>query len=159
LKVAKDSVVRFDYVLKNDGGDVIDSSDGEPLAYIHGHGQIVPGLERAMGGKAAGDRFDVRIAPADGYGERDDDAIFKIPRSRLPKDLSPKVGQELASRTPDGGVMRFRLVEVTEESVTADANHPLAGESLNFSVSVVEVRSATTEELEHGHAHGAGWAH
>ena len=160
MKVAKDTVVRFDYTLKNDAGEVLDTSEGAaPLAYLHGQGQIVPGLEAAMADRAAGDKFDVKVPAAEGYGERDAEAIFEIPLEKLPKGVEPKVGMELASRTPDGHVFRLRLVKVGEKTVTADANHPLAGENLNFSVSIVEVRKATDEELAHGHPHGPGGAH
>jgi len=160
LKIGRDAVVRFDYTLRNDRGEVIDSSDGrEPLAYIQGHGHIVPGLEAAMEGKQQGDRFEVRIPPAEGYGEHEEDAVFEIPRSRLPKGVEPKVGMEVASRTPDGHTMRFHLTEVGPDKVKADANHPLAGQHLNFKVAVVDVRAATGDELDHGHVHGPGGAH
>ena len=159
MKVGKDTVVRFDYTLKNDAGEVLDSSQGaEPLTYMHGQGQIVPGLESAMNERAVGDKFDVKVPAAEGYGERDPAAIFEIPRDKLPKGVEPKEGMELASRTPDGHVFRLRLVKVGADTVTADANHPLAGVNLNFSVSIVDVRKATEEELEHGHAHGPGGA-
>ncbi len=160
MKVANETVVRFHYTLRSDSGEVLDASEGgEPLAYIHGFGQIVPGLEAAMAGREPGDRFEIKIPPAQGYGERDEDAIFRIPRAKLPPGVTPKVGMELAARAPDGAVFRFRLIEVGDTTVTADANHPLAGENLNFTISVVEVRAATSEELEHGHVHGPGGAH
>jgi FKBP-type peptidyl-prolyl cis-trans isomerase SlyD len=160
MKIAGDTVVRIDYVLKNRKGDTLDKSDpGEPLTYLHGGGQIVPGLESALEGRAAGEKFDVTVAPKDGYGEREPEAIFPIAREKLPKGLEPKVGMELASQMPDGHVIRFTIVEVGPETVTADANHPLAGEELLFSIGVVDVRAATAEELAHGHVHGPGGAH
>jgi FKBP-type peptidyl-prolyl cis-trans isomerase SlyD len=155
LKIGKNSVVRFEYTLKNDKGEVLDSSQGaEPLAYLHGQGQIVPGLEEAMAGKAAGDKFDVKVAPGEGYGDRDEQAVFQVPRAKLPKGVDPKVGMELGTRTPDGELMRLKIVKIEGDTVTVDANHPLAGENLNFNISIVEVRDATKEELDHGHAHG-----
>jgi FKBP-type peptidyl-prolyl cis-trans isomerase SlyD len=159
--IQKDSVVKFEYTLKNDAGKVLDKSEGgEPLAYLHGHGNIVPGLESALEGKKAGDSLDVKVPPADGYGEVDKDAIFAVPRDKLPPNLKLEKGLELASRTPDGHMFRFRVVEVREKEIVADANHPLAGENLNFSVKVVDVRPATQEELSHGHVHeGDGHHH
>lgn len=160
MNVEKDAVVRFEYTLRNDGGEVLDTSEGGlPLAYLHGYEQIVPGLENAMAGRAAGDRFTVDVPAAEGYGLRDEQAIFKIPRAKLPGGVEPKLGMELASRGPDGHTFRFRLVEIGAETVTADANHPLAGATLHFQVAVVEVRKATEEELAHGHPHGPGGAH
>lgn len=159
-RIAKDTVVSLEYKLTDDAGEELDRSEpGEPLAYLHGHGQIVPGLEGALEGRGAGDAFDVKVAPEDGYGVHDDEGVFKIPRAKLPEGVTPEVGMELASRTPDGHIMRFRLVALAADHVVADANHPLAGKSLHFSVKVVEVRAATAEELAHGHVHGAGGHH
>lgn len=160
-KIAKDDVVKFEYTLKSDDGKVLDQSEsGEPLAYLHGHGNIVPGLESALEGKVAGDKVDVKVPPADGYGEVDKDAIFIVPRDKLPPNIKLEKGLELASRTPDGHMFRFRVVEVRDKEIVADANHPLAGENLNFSVNIVDVRVATKEELSHGHVHeGDGHHH
>lgn len=160
MKIARDTVVLFDYTLRSDEGEVLDTSEGgEPLAYLHGHGQIVPGLESALEAKDPGDSFEVKIPPAEGYGERDDEAVFEFPRAKLPKGVEPKVGLELASRDSQGRMFRFRLIKIGEEMVTADANHPLAGQNLNFHVTVRDVRAASPEELEHGHVHGPGGAH
>jgi FKBP-type peptidyl-prolyl cis-trans isomerase SlyD len=160
LKVGKNTVVRFEYTLKSDAGEVLDSSEGgEALMYLHGEGQIVPGLEKAMEGKGAGDTFDVKVSPEEGYGKHEDEAVFEIPKAKLPKGLNAEVGMELASRGPNGESFRFRIVKIAEDSVTADANHPLAGANLNFAIKIVEVRAATAEELEHGHAHGGDGHH
>ena len=159
-KVAKDKVVRFEYKLTDDKGEVLDQSEkGEPLAYMHGHGQIVPGLEAKMEGKAAGDAFDAVVAAEDGYGTHEADGVFKIPTAKLPPGVKPEVGMELASRSPDGHVLRFRLTEVNDDHVVADANHPLAGKTLHFAVKIADIRDATKEEMEHGHAHGHDHGH
>ncbi|RME72365.1 MAG: peptidylprolyl isomerase [Planctomycetota bacterium] len=152
--IGKDSVVHIDYTLRNDAGEVIDkSAEGKPLPYLHGHGQIVPGLEKALEGKAVGESFSVTIPAAEGYGERSEEAIFEIPRDRLPEGLEPQVGMELAAQSPDGQVLRFRLIEIGEDTVKADANHPLAGQDLHFDITVAKIRPATSEEIAHGHAH------
>lgn len=159
-KVAKDKVVRFEYTLTDGKGATLDkSAPGEPLAYIHGQGQIVPGLEAKMEGKAPGDAFDAVVAPEDGYGTHDEEGVFKIPLDKLPKGTAPAVGLELASRSPDGHVMRFRITAVNADHVVADANHPLAGQTLHFAVKVVDIRDATDAELDHGHVHGEGGHH
>ena len=159
-KIQQDSVVKFEYTLRDDKGTVIDKSEpNEPLAYMHGHGNIVPGLESALEGKQPGDSLDVKVPPADGYGDIDKEAIFIIPRNKLPGNVKLEVGLELASRSPDGHMFRFRVAEIREKEIVADANHPLAGENLNFSVKIIDVRPATKEELSHGHAHGGDGHH
>lgn len=153
MKIAKDSVVSIHYTLKDGAGAVLDSSSGaEPLAYLHGNGNLVPGLEAALEGKAQGAKLDVTVAPAEGYGPRDEKLVQKVPK-----------------RMFEGGVdigMRFHagpsVVTVTHiqgDMVTVDANHPLAGQDLHFSVEVMDVRAASEEELEHGHVHGADGHH
>jgi FKBP-type peptidyl-prolyl cis-trans isomerase SlyD len=160
LKIAENTVVSFEYTLTDKTGKTLDKSDpGEALTYMHGGGQIVPGLENAMAGHSAGDKFEVDVTPLEGYGERDPSMIFQISRSNLPKGVDPKVGMELASKLPDGQMIRFRLTEIRDDSVTADANHPLAGEPLHFAIEVKGVRAATEEEKEHGHVHGEGGHH
>jgi FKBP-type peptidyl-prolyl cis-trans isomerase SlyD len=158
--IKANSVVSIDYTLRGDDGNVIDSSDGaEPLFYLHGHGNIVPGLEAALTGKASGDSLDVVVQPQDGYGARDPERVIDVPRDRMPEDLTPEVGQVIGMQTPGGHTIPLTIVSVAEETVKLDANHALAGETLHFSVTVREVRSATEEELAHGHVHGPGGAH
>lgn len=160
MKIAENAVVSIEYTLKDDKGTVLDASEkGEPLVYMHGGGQIIPGLEQALEGKAAGESLTVRVAPADGYGEREPEAVFEVPRAKLPAGVELKVGLELANKTREGHVMRFRVAEVHADHIVADANHPLAGEHLNFQVTIARVRAATKEELAHGHAHGEGGHH
>lgn len=152
----QNSVVLMDYTVKDDEGNLIDTSSGqEPLAFILGMGNIIPGLERAFVGKKIGDAFNVRVKPDDGYGERDESLVEVVPRSQFAgiKDLRP--GMQLQAQTDDD-VMVVTVVKITDKEVTVDANHPLAGKNLNFDVKIVEIRGATTEELTHGHVHGRG---
>jgi FKBP-type peptidyl-prolyl cis-trans isomerase SlyD len=154
MTIKANSVVSIDYTLKNDDGQVIDSSSGgDPLKYLHGHSNIVPGLESALAGKAAGESVKVSVPPAEGYGEHDPERVFDVARDRLPEDLDPQVGTMLGMQTPEGHTLPLTITKVTTESVTVDANHQLAGQTLHFEVEVREVRDATAEEVSHGHVH------
>jgi FKBP-type peptidyl-prolyl cis-trans isomerase SlyD len=153
-------VVSIHYTLRDDDGDVIDSSSGgEPLEYLHGAGNIVPGLENAMAGKAIGDKFKVTVTPAEGYGDVEGDGPREVPRSAFPKDAELEEGMQLFVRGPDGEPFPVWVVAVHDDHVLLDANHPLAGENLHFEVEVVAMRDATKEEVEHGHPHGPGGHH
>jgi FKBP-type peptidyl-prolyl cis-trans isomerase SlyD len=155
MQIANDTAVFIHYTLKNDAGEVLDSSQGdEPLAYIHGHGNIVPGLERALSGKNPGDRFDIKVSPTDGYGERSDARVQDVPRSAFDSDTEIKPGMRFQAQGPSGSMI-VTVTNVSPERVTVDANHPLAGENLNFAIEVVSVRECTQQELSHGHIHGA----
>ena len=159
MSIQKDSVVTFHYTLKDDAGAVIDSSDGsEPLAYLHGHGNLVPGLERELAGKSAGDKLNVSLAPADGYGEYDQALVQRIPRRQLRGINKVHVGMQLHAQTADGP-REVTVTQVVGDTVTIDANHPLAGKNLHFDIDITEVRAATAEELAHGHVHGAHGHH
>jgi len=159
MAITRDSVVTIHYTLKDDAGAVIDSSaSGEPLAYLHGHGNIVPGLERALSGRDAGDKLSVRVTPAEGYGEYDKELVQSVPRRALRgiKDVQP--GMHLHAQT-EAGTRTVTVTRVHGDMVTLDANHPLAGKNLNFDIQVEDVRQATEEELSHGHVHGPGGHH
>ena len=159
MKVAKNTVVTIDYTLKSDDGDVIDSSSGsEPLAYLHGTGSIVPGLENALAGKSAGDAVSVKVAPGEGYGERDPELMHVASRSQFQGIADVEVGMRFQARAGEQTTV-VTVVAVEGDDVTLDANHPLAGVNLNFDVKIVGVRAATAAELEHGHPHGPGGAH
>jgi len=160
MKVGKGSVVDIDYSLHLGDGNVIDqSSPGEPLSYIHGEGHIVPGLEQALEGLAAGDARKVVVPPEEGYGPHDPRGTQEVPRDVFPADLKPEVGMQFTARGPRGEAVPFTVTDVKLESVVVDLNHPLAGKTLHFDVTVREVRVATAEELEHGHVHGEGEHH
>lgn len=159
MKIAEDTVVKMHYTLKNDSGEVLDSSDGaDPLEYLHGAGNIIPGLEAALLGKSVGDKLNVTIAPADAYGERNEKLVQRIPKDQFPDPARLKEGMQFQINGPQGPMI-LNVQEVTEKEVIVDGNPELAGETLHFDVHVTEVRKATAEELEHGHAHGAGGHH
>jgi FKBP-type peptidyl-prolyl cis-trans isomerase SlyD len=159
LKVRNGQVVSMEYTLKVDGV-VTDSSEGrEPLEFVHGAGNIIPGLEREMTGMAVGDSKDVMIAAAEGYGERDEEAFMDVPRDQFPAEIPMKVGTELQVQNQAGQPMFARIEQVEDKSVRLNFNHPLAGKDLHFSVKVVDLRDATDEEVEHGHVHGPGHGH
>lgn len=154
MQIAANTVVTIDYTLTDDSGRVIDSSSGhEPLAYLHGCQNIIPGLEKALEGKRKGESLKVSIAPGEGYGERDDAAVQSVPRQLFEDPAAIEVGMQFQSVSEEG-VRLVTIVEVQAETITIDANHPLAGVTLNFDVTVIDVREASDEELEHGHVHG-----
>lgn len=152
--VADDVVVTMDYTLTVNG-EVIDSSDGsDPLEFLQGHQNIVPGLERELYGLKIGESKKVTVTPAEGYGEVDLDAFLDISRSEFPDDIPLEIGVELDLRDDDGEVMSATISQVEGDNVQLDLNHPLAGETLEFDVKIVGLRQPTEEELEHGHVHG-----
>jgi FKBP-type peptidyl-prolyl cis-trans isomerase SlyD len=159
MNVEKNRVVSIDYTLTDDNNQVIDSSSGsEPLEYLHGHGAIIPGLERALEGKTAGDRITVTVPAADAYGEQDEHLVMRVPRAHFEGMESIETGMQFEAQTPDG----YRVVTVTkveDKDVTVDGNHPLAGMDLNFDVTIASVREAKPEELSHGHVHSHGHSH
>ena len=152
MTVAKDSVVSIHYTLKDNDGNILDSSSGrDPLNYIHGRGNLIPGMEEGIEGKSNGDQFELKVAPDKGYGVRNDKLIQKVPLKAFGEQ---KVDAGMQFNTQNGQVVT--VTEVDKESATVDANHPLAGVDLNFSVEVVSIRKATQEEIDHGHVHGPG---
>jgi len=154
LLIGDNVVVSMHYKLTDDDGNVLDSSeDSEPLAYLHGAGNMIPGLEKAMVGKVEGDALQVRIEPAEGYGEVMPDLIRTIERAAFQGIESVEVGMAFEAEAPDGSVQRIVVKEAVGEEITIDANHPLAGVPLNFDVEIVGVREATEEEIAHGHVH------
>ncbi|MFT5112509.1 MAG: FKBP-type peptidyl-prolyl cis-trans isomerase SlyD [Parasphingorhabdus sp.] len=156
MKIEKNSVVEFDYRLSDDDGNVVeDTADSEPMAYLHGHGGIIPGLEKHMEGHEVGDAFKVRITPEEGYGYRDEGRVQRIPMKHLITKGKLKPGQVAGVNTPDGP-RQIVVLKVGRFVVDADLNHPFAGLTLNFDINVVNVRESTAEEVSHGHAHGPG---
>ncbi|OOV86616.1 FKBP-type peptidyl-prolyl cis-trans isomerase [Oceanospirillum linum] len=156
MQIQDNAVVSIHYTLTNEAGDTIDSSAGaEPLAYLHGAANIIPGLEDALVGKAAGDKLNVTVAPADGYGEHIAELVQEVPAEMFQGVDEVQIGMEFHAESNTGQPIAVTVTKVEDGKVTIDANHPLAGVTLAFDVEVVEVREATAEELEHGHVHGA----
>nr|WP_196158660.1 peptidylprolyl isomerase [Reinekea sp. G2M2-21] len=157
--IEENKVVSLNYTVKDEHGEVIDTSEGgDPLTYLHGANNIISGLEAALVGKAAGDSFDTVVAPADGYGEYNEEMVQVVPRSAFEGVESIEPGMVFTAQT-QGGPVQLMVTGVEEDDITVDPNHPLAGKTLHFTGSVVEVRDATEEELAHGHVHGPGGHH
>ena len=152
--IAENTVVSMHYTLKDDEGQVIDSSEGtEPLTYLQGAGNIIPGLENAMVGKAVGDALSVRVEAKDGYGEVVEELVQTVNKSVFEGVETLEPGMVFQAESGDGNAQRIHIKAVEGDDVTIDANHPLAGVALNFAVNVESIRVATEEELAHGHAH------
>ena len=154
MLVAKNKVISIDYTLTDAQGTELDSSHGRgPFAYIHGIGNIIPGLEAALEGKSAGDQVNAVISPENAYGTRDESLVQQLPRSQFDTDQDIEVGMQFQAMS-EAGPRVVTVVSVDAENVTVDANHPLAGVTLHFDVTIKEIREATGEELNHGHVHG-----
>ena len=159
MQIADRTVASFNYTLTNDAGDVLDSSEGrEPLAYLHGKGNIVPGLEKEMTGKKIGDKFNVKVKPEEGYGVHNPALVQVVPREAFRGVDQLEPGMQFRADS-DRGPMMVVVTAVVGDKVTVDGNHPLAGASLNFAIEVTEVREASVEEVLHGHVHGPGGHH
>jgi FKBP-type peptidyl-prolyl cis-trans isomerase SlyD len=153
-------VISIQYTLKLDDGEVVDESQaGEPLVYLHGADNIIPGLEVALTGMAVGDKKLVTVSPDDGYGDYEEDAVEVVSRSLFPNEMELEEGIVLSVKDESGDVYDAVVVELDGEEVTLDFNHPLAGENLHFDVEIVGIRAATADELDHGHPHMDGHAH
>lgn len=159
MQIAQDAVVSIHYTLTNDKGETLDSSaGGEPLAYLHGNGNLIPGLENALTGKQAGDKLTVKVAPADGYGEYDKELVQRVPRRSFRGISDVSVGMQFQVQS-GGGARTVTVTHIAGDMVTVDGNHALAGQNLNFEIEITDVRAATEEELAHGHVHGPGGHH
>lgn len=160
MQIEKDKVVTFHYTLKDDQGEVMESSKGgDPMAYLHGHGNIIVGLEKEMEGKSGDESFSVTVAPKDGYGEREDGAIQRVPIKHIHGDKAfrakLKPGMVVSVNTEDGP-RQVMVVKAGKFNVDVDVNHPLAGKTLTFDVEIQSIRDASDDEISHGHAHGVG---
>ena len=159
MQIADKMVVTIDYTLKDDNGNILDSSNDGNFAYLHGSNNIIPGLENALTGKSAGDEVDVTVSPAEGYGERNDSMVQAVPRDMFDSEQEIEVGMQFHAQSPEGDMVVVTVTDVDKDDITVDGNHPLAGMNLNFGVKVVDVREATAEEMDHGHVHGPGGHH
>lgn len=163
MKITNKTVVQFHYTLKNEAGEEIENSlSSEPLAYLHGYKNMLVGVENALEGKEAGEKFSVTLQPEDAYGQREEDAIQRVPVKHLQglpsKNAKWKAGMTAVVQT-DAGQRQVTVIKAGKFMITVDTNPPLAGQVLTFDLEVVDVREATAEEVEHGHAHGAGGHH
>lgn len=150
MQIAADKVVHIHYTLKTDEGTVVDSSEGnDPLGYVHGNGNIIPGLEKALDGRTQGEKFQVSIPPEEGYGPRDDGLLQAVPKSAFEGLGDLKPGMQFQAQT-DQGPRLVTIAAVAPDAVTVDGNHPLAGQTLNFDIEVAAVRDASKAELEEG---------
>ena len=154
MTIGDKSVVSFHYKLSDDTGTFNESSDAEnPVVYLHGSNNIVPGLEKELAGKKSGDKLTATVTPEEGYGQRNENAVQRVPLKHLATRGPIEPGQMVVVNTREGG-RQARVLKVGHFNVDLDLNHPLAGRTLTFDIEIVEVRAATEQELEHGHAHG-----
>jgi len=159
MKVAKNTVVSITYTLKDSEGNVLDSTDAsDPLAYLHGVGNLIPGMEKALDNRDSGENFQVVIPPEDGYGTFDEDLIWELEKAQFAELEDVEEGTQFVLETDDEQVL-VTVVDIKDDVVVVDGNHELADETLHFDITVVDIRDATAEEIEHGHAHGPGSAH
>ena len=158
-RIEKNQVVTFHYTLKDQEGKLLDQSiGGEPLNYLHGHGNIIPGLETHMNEKRVGDKLQVHVTPENGYGSYDPEKRFQIERAQLP-EVDLEIGMGLELHADDGETLLASIVAIDEEAIEVDANHPMAGKDLFFDVEIMAIRPASGEEIAHGHVHGPGGHH
>ena len=156
MKITKDTVVSMRYKLTDNDGNTLDSSEGrDPLVYLQGHQNIIPGRESQMEGKVVGDKFQATIEPEQGYGELNPGLVQQVPKSNFPDPDQIEVGMQFQTMTEQGPLV-LTVKELHEDAVTVDGNHPLAGVTLNFDVEVTDIRVASEEEISHGHVHGPG---
>lgn len=142
--------VVLEYTLKDDDGEVLDTSDmedGEPIVYVHGYGMLVPGLEAALEGLKVGTEKQIVVEPAEGFGDHDEDLVLEVDRGDFPDPKKVTEGDEFIAESPDGDELAMRVIEVKDDTVVVDANHPLAGRTLHYAVKVREIRAASEEEI------------
>lgn len=156
MNIAENKVVVMHYAVSDSEGTLIDSSyDHQPLAIIQGTGYLIPGLETALTGHKVGDKFEVAVEAKDAYGQREDGFVQTVPKSLFEGIDELEVGTQLRAST-DEGEQTVIVIDMSDDEITVDGNHPLAGLDLQFDVEILEVRDATEEELTHGHVHGEG---
>lgn len=157
MQIDKHKVVMLDYVLKDSEGTVIDSTEGRgDFAYLHGTNNVIPGLEKVLAGHKSGEEIEVTIAPDEAYGERSDDMVQVVSKAMFEGNDDIQVGMQFNAESPDGQAIMFTVMEIKDDDITIDGNHPLAGVELHFALKIVDIREATEEEIGHGHVHGPG---
>ncbi|HEX7356944.1 MAG TPA: peptidylprolyl isomerase [Ignavibacteriaceae bacterium] len=160
MAIEQNKVVTLNFTLKDDSGNILDTTDsGGPFSYISGRNMVLPKLEEAVNGMIIGTKKNLKLSAADGYGVYNDDAVQVVGKENFPQDFVLEAGMEYMASNPEGVQMPFIITSVEDETVTIDFNHPLAGKNLNFDLELLDVRDATTEELAHGHVHGPDGHH
>ncbi|MES9904573.1 MAG: peptidylprolyl isomerase [Sedimenticola sp.] len=154
MTIEVNKVVSLAYTLTDEQGTVIDQSTDGSFEYLHGAGNIIPGLENGLLGKKVGDKLNVEVAPEEGYGERNEEMIQSVGRDMFNPEDEINPGMQFQAQSPEGQMMVVTVMDVNEESITIDGNHPLAGVNLNFEVEILALRDAVEEEIQHGHIHG-----
>jgi len=155
MSIARNKVVTIDYTLTDNDGGVIDHSENGEFSYLHGADNIIPGLEKALAGKSAGESLTAVIPPEEAYGQRDDSLSQVVSKDAFEVEDDIEVGQQFHAQSPEGKALVITVLAVDDTQVTIDGNHPLAGVDLNFDVNIIDIRDATAEEIEHGHVHDA----
>ncbi|MGB5622390.1 MAG: peptidylprolyl isomerase [Gammaproteobacteria bacterium] len=154
MKIQANCVVSIHYKLTNEAGEELDCSAGQdPLSYLHGTNSLIPGLESALTGQTAGDKLQVTVQPGDAYGDVNPELVQTVPISAFDSPENVKAGVQFQAQGPDGQMQLITVQEVTDDGVTINANHPLAGQVLHFDVTIENVREASAEEVAHGHVH------
>jgi FKBP-type peptidyl-prolyl cis-trans isomerase SlyD len=159
MQISKNSVVTLNYTLKNDQGETLDESHDDSFVYLHGASGIIPGLEGQLEGKSKSDSFSAHIEAEDGYGVRDDTMVQVVARDMFEADHPIEEGIQFHAESPEGDMLTVTVTKIEDDQITVDGNHPLAGIALNFDITVKDIRDATAEEIEHGHAHGPDGHH
>jgi len=159
MQIENNKIVVMNYTLTTDDGEVLDQSDDGSFAYLHGADNIIRGLEDALAGKTVGDKMNVKVLPAEGYGERNDEMVQVVGKEMFEADAEIEVGMQFHAEGPEGHPIMITVAAIEGDDVTIDGNHPLAGVNLNFDVSIIEIRDASEEEIAHGHVHGPDGHH
>ena len=159
MQIGDQKVVTLHYTLTDNDGKVIDKSEDGSFAYLHGASNIIPGLEDALTGKSAGEEMSVSVSPEQAYGVRDEAMLQQVPKNMFEDDSQIAVGTQFHAQGPNGEMLVVTVMEVEDEHVLVDGNHPLAGETLHYDITVIDVRDATEEEISHGHVHMPGHHH
>lgn len=160
MALQKKKVVTFNYTLKGENGEMLDSTEkGGPFSFVTGNLQVLPGLEDALSSMIIGSKKNIKLAAADAYGEYDEGAVQKVKRNLFPEEAELEIGISYFAKSPEGQHLQFIITEIENDVITANFNHPLAGKNLEFDVELIDVRDATAEEISHGHVHGPGGHH
>ena len=160
MALQEKKVIIFNYTLKDENGEMLDSTEkGGPFSFVTGNQQVLPGLEVALSSMIIGSKKNIKLAAADAYGEYDEGAVQKVKRDLFPEEAELEIGTSYFAHSPEGQHLQFIITEIEDDVITANFNHPLAGKDLEFDVELLDVRDATSEEMQHGHVHGPGGHH